>query len=241
MNLNKKIFIFSIILLTPCFVLAWEQLTLEPEDQEYDVQKLNITRAEALPILIKVNNITDYDECKGLFVDLTEGINCKYAEALLKAWLLRANSKFNPNRNINEYEFLSIINNNKWILTKNDAIKIILDNRKIKDQDNNKNNLISEKKDNLNQRIEPNNTNIDSDKTAKIQELNRSLENSINYLKKSINSENVEEIKTKAENLKKEYIQKFEDLNLPQYKEIIENKFQAFLKNSFDKKENLKK
>lgn len=74
-----------------------------------------------------------------------------------------------------------------------------------------------------------------------IEEFKKSLEESIKNLRDTITSENREEIKSKAEIIKQEYIKKAQDLWLDKYKQIVEERFQTFYQNNFTKNEEIKK
>lgn len=72
-------------------------------------------------------------------------------------------------------------------------------------------------------------------------EFKKSLEESIQKLRETLTSENVEDVKTKAENLKAEYLQKAKELWLDRYKQMVEARFQTFYQNNFAKNDAMKK
>lgn len=84
-------------------------------------------------------------------------------------------------------------------------------------------------------------SNITPEQKAKIEELRKTLEESIKALRESVTPENFEEIKTKAENLKAEYLAKADELGLVEMKKMIEERFNIFSQNQFVKKPEIKK
>ncbi len=75
--------------------------------------------------------------------------------------------------------------------------------------------------------------NLTSEQQAQIAELKKSFENEINTLKSSVTKENIEEIKAKALEIKKNYIEKFKSLNIDVsiYVQAIEERVNYFIKN----------
>lgn len=76
---------------------------------------------------------------------------------------------------------------------------------------------------------------------SKMEYLRKSLEEQIILLRESITLDNMEEMKVKADDLKKEYLKKLDDIWMPQMKWKIEERFKTFYENNFTKREDMKK
>ncbi|MDD5770230.1 MAG: hypothetical protein PHE25_04615 [Candidatus Gracilibacteria bacterium] len=101
--------------------------------------------------------------------------------------------------------------------------------------------VVNQAKDYAKDQIETTKKSLTQEQLTKVSELMKTLEVSIKYLRENITKDNLDEIKTKADELKAEYLQKFDDAGLSDVKNIIESRFEIFYQNNFVKKPEIQK
>ncbi len=69
----------------------------------------NITRKEAMKIIVNVAYLKVENNCEKKFKDVWDDWGCKYIEAALKAWFITQADKFRPDDNITVSEVLKLI------------------------------------------------------------------------------------------------------------------------------------
>lgn len=96
--------------ITAANYLAWKSYIKDYSSnaKEYRIWD-NITRKEAMKIIVNVAGLKVETTCLSSFKDVSDDWWCKYIEAALKAWFIKQSDKFRPDDNITKAEFMKLL------------------------------------------------------------------------------------------------------------------------------------